>query len=107
MYYLPMKNVQTSGPQLKRKDRVVIYATHTGEWGSLMDYCTRNHMKHNTICVRQQVPIQEYVIPNGYVGLGVPVSSGILQRTFREYKHLSKRIVLTGNESYTPDDTHK
>lgn len=96
--------VCTPDPQLKRKDKVVIYATHTGEWGSLMDYSTRNHMKHNTICVRQQVPTPEYVVPVGYSGLGVPVASGILQRTFREYKHLSKRIVLTGNGTYAPDD---
>ncbi len=65
-----------------------------------MDYSTQNHMKHNTICVRQQMPIPDYVIPDGYSGPGVPVAFGILQRTFREYKHLSKQIVLTGNRSY-------
>ncbi len=63
-------------------------------------------MKHNTICVRQQIPIPDYVIPDGYSGPGVPVASGILQRTFREYKHLSKQIVLTGNGSYDPDDRY-
>jgi hypothetical protein len=87
--------------QLKRKDQVVIYATLGGEWGSLVDYSAkRSHMKHNTICVRQQGSPAEYVIPSGYPGPGVPILSSILQRTFREYKHLSKRIILTGNESY-------
>lgn len=87
--------------QLKRKDQVVLYATHSGEWGSLVDYsANRDHMKHNTIAVRHQGPAPEYVIPTGYPGHGVPISSNILQRTFREYKHLSKRIVLTGNATY-------
>lgn len=87
--------------QLKRKDQVVLYATHGGEWGSLVDYsATRDHMKHNTIAVRHHGPAPDYVIPNGYTGPGVPISSNILQRTFREYKHLSKRIILTGNDVY-------
>ena len=42
----------------------------------------------------------EYVIPDGYRTDGVAVPSGILQRILREYKNLSKRIILRGNDTY-------
>jgi hypothetical protein len=87
--------------QLKRKDVVVLYATSTGQFGSLVDYSGRqHHTKHSTICVHHPAQAIEYVIPSGYRTEGVPVPSNILQRILREYKNLSKRIILTGNQSY-------
>jgi hypothetical protein len=42
----------------------------------------------------------EYVVPSGYLTSGVLVPSNILQRILREYKTLSKRIIVTGNDKY-------
>lgn len=85
--------------QLKRRDAVVLYATTSGQFGSLVDYSGRqNHTKHSTICVRPAAV--DPPVPVGYRTAGVPVPSNILQRTLREYKNLGKRIVLTGNASY-------
>lgn len=94
--------------QLKRKDAVVLYATTAGQFGSLVDYSGRqDHTKHATICVRQTGggaglagPPPDPPVPTGYHGPGVPVPSSILQRILREYKSLSKRIIVTGNASY-------
>ena len=71
-----------------------------GHVGSLVDYSgKRAHTKHSTICVN---PAQctEYQIPAGYLTEGVNISSAILQRILREYKNISKRVILTGNASY-------
>lgn len=86
--------------QLKRKDQVVLYANTSGHVGSLVDYSgQRTHTKHSTISVN---PVQgtEYTVPSGYTTGGVIVASTILQRILREYKSISKRIVVTGNPSY-------
>ena len=87
--------------QLKRKDVVILYATAAGQFGSLVDYSGhQDHAKHSTICVQHPAQAVEYVIPSGYRTAGVTVPSAILQRILREYKNLSKRIILTGNERY-------
>ena len=87
--------------QLKRKDVVVLYATSAGQFGCLVDYSGRqHHTKHSTICVHHPAQAAEYAIPGGYRTTGVLVPSNILQRILREYKNLSKRIILTGNSSY-------
>ena len=87
--------------QLKRKDIVLLYATAAGQFGSLVDYSGhQDHTKHSTICVHHPAQAVDYVIPSGYRTEGVTVPSGILQRILREYKNLSKRIILTGNERY-------
>ena len=82
--------------QLKRKDTVVLYATISGQFGSLVDYSGRHdHTKHSTISTHQSNQVYEYSIPNGYKSTGVSVPSNILQRILREYKNLSKRIIVT------------
>lgn len=87
--------------QLKRKDTVVLYATVSGQFGSLVDYSGRqDHTKHSTISAQQTNPVAEYDIPTGYRTSGVAVPSNILQRILREYKNLSKRIIVTGNDHY-------
>lgn len=52
-------------------------------------------VKHSTINVKQNVQCVDYVVPTGYSSIGVPVPSSILQRAMREYKSLSKRVILT------------
>ena len=80
---------------------VILYATCAGQFGSLVDYSGRqHHTKHSTICVHHPAQAAEYAIPSGYRTEGVMVPSNILQRILREYKNLSKRIILTGNQSY-------
>lgn len=87
--------------QLKRKDAVLLYATALGQFGSLVDYSgQKDHTKHSVIGVYRPAQAAEYVIPTGYHSEGVTVPSSILQRILREYKSLSKRIILTGNERY-------
>ena len=72
-----------------------------GQFGSLVDYLGRqDHTKHSTIAAHQAGSLTEYDIPTGYRSLGVSVPSQILQRILREYKNLSKRIVVTGNDRY-------
>lgn len=39
-------------------------------------------------------------MPEGYHAKGVPVPSQILQRILREYKNLSKRIIITGSNAF-------
>lgn len=81
---------------------MLLYATHEGQFGSLVDYSGKQaHAKHSTIATRHnQKPAAEYVVPSGYQSAGVMVPSAILQRSLREYKNLSKRIILTGNDRY-------
>lgn len=87
--------------QLKRKDQVVLYGTQTGQFGALVDYSGRqHHAKHSTVCVKQFGPFTDYALPSGYPPGGVEVPSNILQRILREYKNLSKRVVLTGNAQF-------
>ena len=86
--------------QLKRRDQVVLYGTRAGQVGSLVDYSdTQSHTKHSSITTKG-VGCCDYLLPAGYQTVGVPVPSGILQRILREYKNLSKRIIITGNGSY-------
>ena len=93
----------------------MLYATVTGNIGSLVDYSgRRTHTKHSTISVNPAMCV-EYQIPQGYRTRGVSISSTILQRILREYKNswgevgkkhtrprhsVSKRVILTGNSSY-------
>jgi hypothetical protein len=87
--------------QLKRRDTVVLYATVSGQFGSLVDYSGRqDHTKHSTISSHQMTQVLDYNIPTGYTSPGVTVPSNILQRILREYKNLSKRIIVTGNDRY-------
>ena len=87
--------------QLKRRDSVLLYATAAGQFGSMVDYSgQQRHTKHSTIGVHHPAQAVEYVIPRDYRTEGVQVSSSLLQRVLREYKNLSRRIILTGNESY-------
>ena len=87
--------------QLKRKDTVVLYATVLGQFGCLVDYSGRqHHTKHSTICAQPSGSVADYDIPTGYRTAGVAVPSNILQRILREYKNLSKRIIVTGNDRY-------
>ena len=102
--------------QLKRRDQVVLYGTLDGQFGSLVDYSAQGwhtcgmhailssgrqtHTKHSTICVKHIGQCTEYIAPEGYKSEGVVVPSTILQRILREYKNISKRIILTGNSSY-------
>ena len=87
--------------QLKRRDMVVLYGTTSGQFGSLVDYSGRQvHTKHSTIATHQASQLLDYNIPSGYRTNGVAVPSGILQRILREYKNLSKRIIVTGNDRY-------
>lgn len=80
---------------------MLLYATAAGQFGSMVDYSGRQrHTKHSTISVHHPSQATEYVIPRDYHTAGVQVSSSVLQRVLREYKTLSKRIILTGNESY-------
>ena len=68
---------------------------------TLVDYSGRqDHTKHSTICVKHVGQCTEYLTPTGYKSEGVTVPSTILQRILREYKNISKRIILTGNSSY-------
>ena len=60
----------------------------------------QTHTKHSTICVKHIGQCTEYIAPEGYKSEGVVVPSTILQRILREYKNISKRIILTGNSSY-------
>lgn len=70
--------------QLKRRDQVVLYATRSGQFGSLVDYSGRqDHTKHSTICVKHAGQCTEYVIPEDYHTEGVEVPSNILQRILR------------------------
>lgn len=86
--------------QLKRRDKVLLYGTNDGQFGSLVDYSGHEaHTKHATVCVKS-TQYTEYVVPSGYHSEGVAVPSSILQRCLREYKNLSKRIILTGNRHY-------
>lgn len=86
--------------QLKRRDRVILYGTLTGQVGTLVDYSGhQNHAKHSTITTKG-MGCSDFVIPTGYYYDGVPVPSSILQRALREYKNLSKRIIITGNQHY-------
>jgi hypothetical protein len=89
-------------PQLKRKDQLLLYATTAGQFGALVDYSGKQcHRKHNTISTKHgSGQTTEYIVPSGYHTEGVPVPSTILQRSLREYKNLSKRIILTGNDKY-------
>jgi hypothetical protein len=88
-------------PQLKRKDQVVLYGTSGGQFGSLVDYSgKKHHAKHSSITVHPNAPTLDYIVPSGYQSHGVRVASSILQRILREYKTLSKRIILTGNDQY-------
>jgi hypothetical protein len=67
----------------------------------MVDYSgQQRHTKHSTIGVHHPAQAVEYVIPRDYRTEGVQVSSSLLQRVLREYKNLSRRIILTGNESY-------
>lgn len=78
----------------------MLYANTLGHVGSLVDYSgKRTHTKHSTICVNPSQSA-EYQIPTGYKTDGVSTSSAILQRILREYKNISKRVILTGNPSY-------
>ena len=80
---------------------MVLYATVSGQFGSLVDYSGRqDHTKHSTISAHQANQAMDYDIPSGYKSNGVPVPSNILQRILREYKNLSKRIIVTGNDRY-------
>lgn len=67
----------------------------------LVDYSgQQRHTKHSTICVHHPAQAAEYVIPDGYTTAGVAVPSAILQRILREYKNLSRRVLLRGNATY-------
>lgn len=86
--------------QLKRRDRVIIYGKANGEIGTLVDYSGQHrHAKHSTVTTKG-LGCSDYVIPVGYTHAGVSVPSDILQRAMREYKNLSKRIIITGNRHY-------
>ena len=79
---------------------MILYATAAGHIGLLVDYSGRRmHTKYSTICVSTGLFV-DYQVPRGYVTPGVAVSSAILQRILREYKSLTKRVLLTGNASY-------
>lgn len=93
--------------QLKRRDIVLLYATHDGRFGTLVDYsgAHRSHVKHSSVAPEVQCtavdmdalmlhPLVDAPTP------GVCVPSAILQRIYREYKNSSKRLVIRGNACF-------